>query len=168
MSSPVAMTLAAVRTPSADKWVSRSSSEYWPGNDNKYAHIPDDEIPLSECLKDTVDRCLPYWKSDIMPALQRGKTVLVAAHGNSIRGMLKYLDEISDEVITGLEVPTGIPLVYRLDKNLKPIPSDRACEPLNGYFLVDPEELKKAQEKVANQSKQRYGVVEDEPAPQPA
>ena len=65
------------------------SSEYWPGNDNKYAHIPDDEIPLSECLKDTVDRCLPYWKSDIMPALQRGKTVLVAAHGNSIRGMLK-------------------------------------------------------------------------------
>ena len=136
------------------------SSEYWPGNDNKYAHIPDDEIPLSECLKDTVDRCLPYWKSDIMPALQRGKTVLVAAHGNSIRGMLKYLDEISDEVITGLEVPTGIPLVYRLDKNLKPIPSDRACEPLNGYFLVDPEELKKAQEKVANQSKLRYGEGE--------
>ena len=136
------------------------SSEYWPGNDNKYAHIPDDEIPLSECLKDTVDRCLPYWKSDIMPALQRGKTVLVAAHGNSIRGMLKYLDEISDEVITGLEVPTGIPLVYRLDKNQKPIPSDRACEPLNGYFLVDPEELKKAQEKVANQSKLRYGEGE--------
>ena len=95
-----------------------------------------------------------------MPALQRGKTVLVAAHGNSIRGMLKYLDEISDEVITGLEVPTGIPLVYRLDKNLKPIPSDRACEPLNGYFLVDPEELKKAQEKVANQSKLRYGEGE--------
>ena len=79
------------------------TSEYWPGNDNKYAHIPVDEIPLSECLKDTVDRCLPYWEGSIVPALKRGKTVLVAAHGNSIRGILKYLDGISDDEITKLE-----------------------------------------------------------------
>ena len=151
------MTLAAVRTPSALRWVNKSSSEYWPGNDNKYVHIPDDEIPLSECLKDTVDRCLPYWKSDIMPALQRGKTVLVAAHGNSIRGICKALDDISEDEICGLEIPTGIPLIYELDKDLKPIGNPRAVSPLNGYFLADLEALKKAQEEVANQSKLRYG-----------
>lgn len=138
-----------------------TSSEYWPGNDNKYAHIPEEELPLSECLKDTVDRCLPYWESSIVPALVRGKTVLVAAHGNSIRGILKYLDGISDEEITKLEIPTGVPLVYQLDKDLKVVPSDRAVAPLSGHFLVDPEELKKKQEEVANQSKLRYGVAEE-------
>jgi len=127
----------------------------------RYAHIPMDEIPLSECLKDTVERCLPYWKESITPALKRGKTVLVAAHGNSIRGILKYLDEISDEEITKLEIPTGIPLVYRLNADLKPIPSERAVAPLSGFFLVDEVELKRKQEEVANQSKLRYGVVED-------
>jgi len=131
-------------------------SEYWPGNDNKYAHIPESAIPLSECLKDTVERCLPYWEGSITPALKRGKTVLVAAHGNSIRGMLKYLDGISEEEITGLEIPTGIPLVYRLDKDLKPIPDPAAIAPLSGIFLADAEALKKAQEEVANQSKLRY------------
>jgi len=120
-----------------------------------------DEIPLSECLKDTVERCLPYWEESITPALKRGKTVLVAAHGNSIRGILKYLDEISDEEITKLEIPTGIPLVYRLNADLKPIPSERAVAPLSGFFLVDEVELKRKQEEVANQSKLRYGVVED-------
>jgi 2,3-bisphosphoglycerate-dependent phosphoglycerate mutase len=107
-------------------------SKYWPGNDNKYAHISEDESPLSECLKDTVERCLPFWEGSITPALQRGKTVLVTAHGNSIRGIVKYLDSISDEEITGLEIPTGIPLVYRLDKDLKVIPSDRAVGVLRG------------------------------------
>eukprot|EP00908_Phaeocystis_cordata_P004205 Transcript_14591.p2 GENE.Transcript_14591~~Transcript_14591.p2 ORF type:complete len:332 (-),score=122.93 Transcript_14591:1166-2071(-) len=131
-------------------------SEYWPGNDNKYAHIPEADIPLSECLKDTVERCLPYWETSITPALKRGKTCLIAAHGNSIRGMLKYLDGISDEEITKLEIPTGIPLVYELDKDLKPIPSPDAVAPLTGKFLTDPEALKKAQEEVANQSKLRY------------
>jgi 2,3-bisphosphoglycerate-dependent phosphoglycerate mutase len=134
-----------------------TASEYWPGNDNKYAHIAEEDIPLSECLKDTVERTLPYWESDIVPALKRGKTVLVCAHGNSIRGMLKYLDAISDEEITKLEIPTGIPLVYRLDADLKSIPSLNAVEPLTGYFLADLEALKKAQEEVANQSKLRYG-----------
>jgi len=141
-----------------------TTSEYWPGNDNKYAHIAEEDIPLAECLKDTVDRCLPYWEDAITPALERGKTVLVAAHGNSIRGMLKYLDGISDEEITQLEIPTGIPLVYKLDSELQVIPSDRAVAPLRGHFLVDPEELKKKQEEVANQSKLRYGV-EGEPTP---
>jgi len=142
-----------------------TESEYWPGNDNKYAHIPMDEIPLAECLKDTVDRCLPYWEESITPALMRGKTVLVAAHGNSIRGILKYLDGISDEEITQLEIPTGIPLVYRLDKNLQPIKSELAVPPLTGRFLVDEEELKRKQEEVANQSKLRYGVEAEEAAP---
>lgn len=133
-------------------------SEYWPGNDNRYAHIAEEDIPLSECLKDTVDRCLPFWESDVTPALKRGKTVLIAAHGNSIRGIVKYLDDISDGDITKLEIPTGIPLVYRLDKDLRPIKNDRAVSPLNGYFLADPDELKKKQEEVANQSKMRYSV----------
>jgi 2,3-bisphosphoglycerate-dependent phosphoglycerate mutase len=134
-------------------------SPYWPGNDAKYAHIPEDEIPLSECLKDTVDRCLPYWERSIMPALKRGNTVLVAAHGNSIRGMLKYLDNISDSAITELEIPTGVPLVYRLDKDLKVMPSPLAVAPLTGHFLVDEAELKRKQEEVANQSKLRYGEI---------
>jgi len=141
-----------------------TTSEYWPGNDNKYAHIPEDEIPLSECLKDTVDRCLPYWEKSIIPALSRGKTVLVAAHGNSIRGMLKYLDNISDDEITKLEIPTGVPLVYTLDKDLKVIPSSMAVAPLTGHFLIDEEELKRKQEEVANQSKLRYGEIKEEEA----
>ena len=112
-----------------------------------------DELPRSECLKDCVERTLPYWYSDIVPALKRGKTVLVAAHGNSIRGMLKNLDSISDEDITGLEVPTGIPLVYKLDKELRPIMSDRASGLLSGHFLGDPAEIAAAQKKVADQTK---------------
>jgi len=133
-----------------------TDSEYWPGNDNKYAHIAEAEIPLSECLKDTVERTLPYWNTAITPALKRGKTVLVAAHGNSIRGMLKYLDDIPDDVITGLEIPTGIPLLYHLDADLKPIKIDGCEGPLSGVFLADPEAVKRAQEEVANQSKLRY------------
>ena len=81
-----------------------TDSKYWPGNDNSYAHIPADDIPLSECLKDTVERTVPYWDRSITPALKRGKTVLVAAHGNSIRGMLKHLDDISDEEIVDIEI----------------------------------------------------------------
>jgi len=100
-----------------------------------------------------VERTLPYWQSDIVPALERGKTVLVAAHGNSIRGLLKALDNISDEDITSLEIPTGIPLVYQLDKDLKPIKSDRATGLLSGHFLADLDELEKAQQKVADQTK---------------
>eukprot|EP00617_Octactis_speculum_P025432 CAMPEP_0185757078 /NCGR_PEP_ID=MMETSP1174-20130828/15509_1 /TAXON_ID=35687 /ORGANISM="Dictyocha speculum, Strain CCMP1381" /LENGTH=405 /DNA_ID=CAMNT_0028436339 /DNA_START=18 /DNA_END=1235 /DNA_ORIENTATION=- len=130
----------------------KKDSPYWPGNDNKYAHIDEADIPLSECLKDTVDRCLPYWEGEIVPALQRGKTVLVAAHGNSIRGMVKYLDNIHEDAITDLEIPTAVPLVYHLDANLQPMKNERAVAPLSGYFLVDPEELAKLQAAVAAQS----------------
>ena len=113
----------------------------------------EEDLPLSECLKDCVERTVPYWESDITPALMRGKTVLVAAHGNSIRGILKHIDGISDDDITGLEIPTGIPLVYHLDKDLKPIKSPRSTVPiLSGYFLADQGELEAAQKKVADQT----------------
>jgi len=128
-------------------------SPHSPFSNNQYAHIPEEDLPRSECLKDCVERTLPYWQSDIVPALERGKTVLVAAHGNSIRGLLKALDNISDEDITSLEIPTGIPLVYQLDKDLKPIKSDRATGLLSGHFLADLDELEKAQQKVADQTK---------------
>ena len=128
-------------------------SPHWPGNSNEYAHIPLGDLPRSECLQDCVERTLPYWYSDIVPALKRGKTVLVAAHGNSIRGILKHLDDISDDEITKLEVPTGVPLVYTLDRDLKPIKSSRASGLLSGHFLGDPEAIAAAQQKVADQTK---------------
>lgn len=138
-------------------------SPYWPGNDNKYAHVSEDNLPRAECLLDTVERVLPYWHGHILPAVGRGKTVLVAAHGNTIRAMCKVLDDIGDEDITGLEIPTGIPLVYRLDKDMNVLPDPRAkCDLVRGYFLGDPEEIKKAQEKVANQSKVRYSEEKEE------
>jgi len=128
-------------------------SPHAPHNQNEYLHIPEESLPLSECLKDCVERTVPYWESDITPALLRGKTVLVAAHGNSIRGILKHIDGISDDDITGLEIPTGIPLVYHLDKQLRPIKSPRATvEVLSGYFLADQGELEAAQKKVADQT----------------
>ena len=130
-----------------------TGSEYWPGNANEYAHIEEDDLPRSECLKDCVERTVPYWEQEIVPALMRGKTVLVAAHGNSIRGILKHIDGISDEDITGLEIPTGIPLVYQLDDDLKPIKSDRATGVLSGHFLANQEALAAAQQKVADQTK---------------
>jgi len=113
-------------------------SEYWPGNDDEYLHIPMEDIPRAESLKDCIARTLPYWQSDVTPALQRGKTVLIAAHGNSIRGMLKYLDGIDDDEILNIEVPTAIPLVYHLDADLKPIHTEKAAPDgvLSGYFLM--------------------------------
>lgn len=108
------------------------SSEHFPGNDNEYAHIPDALIPRSECLKDTVERTLPYWDEAIVPALKRGKTILVAAHGNSIRGLLKVLDGVSDDAISGIEIPTAVPLVYHLDKKMRAIRHPRAVPPLTG------------------------------------
>ena len=132
-------------------------SKYWPGNDPEYYHIPQEELPRSESLKDCIERTLPYWYSDITPALQRGKTVLVAAHGNSIRGLLKHLDGIPDDEITELEIPTGVPLVYHLDSELRPIRSERASGRLSGEFLADPEEVKAAQAAVAAQTAVRYG-----------
>ncbi|MFA5315961.1 MAG: 2,3-bisphosphoglycerate-dependent phosphoglycerate mutase, partial [Dehalococcoidales bacterium] len=102
------------------------------------------EVPLTECLKDTVARFLPYWHETIAPVVKSGKRVIIAAHGNSLRALVKYLDNVSDQDIVGLNIPTGMPLVYELDDNLKPI---------KHYYLGDPEEVKKAMEAVANQGK---------------
>lgn len=91
--------------------------------DRRYAGLKPEQIPLTECLKDTVARVLPFWESDIAPDIRAGKRVLIAAHGNSLRALVKYLDGISDDDIVGLNIPNGTPLVYELDANLKPIRS---------------------------------------------
>eukprot|EP00928_Gymnodinium_smaydae_P067362 TRINITY_DN5032_c0_g2_i1.p1 TRINITY_DN5032_c0_g2~~TRINITY_DN5032_c0_g2_i1.p1 ORF type:complete len:862 (+),score=181.07 TRINITY_DN5032_c0_g2_i1:242-2587(+) len=130
------------------------SSEYYPGNDPKYASLKRSDIPKTECLKDTIKRVMPYWEQSIKPALKAGKTVFVAAHGNSIRAILKMIEGISDDDITGLEIPTGTPLVYQLGTNLKPFPSELAVAPLKyGRYLGDAEKIKAAAEAVKNQTK---------------
>lgn len=121
-----------------------SNDERNPRNDRRYANLGDKEIPLSECLKDTVERFLPLWHESIAPMVKTGKSVLIAAHGNSLRALVKYLDEVSEEDIVGLNIPTGMPLIYELDSELKPI--DRR-------YLGDPDAVAKAMEAVANQGK---------------
>jgi 2,3-bisphosphoglycerate-dependent phosphoglycerate mutase len=116
----------------------------WAGNDPRYKNLKPEEIPATECLKDTVARVLPFWNDSIAPAIRRGRRVLVAAHGNSLRALVKYLDGISDEDIVGLNIPTARPLVYELDENLKPI---------RNYYLGDPEEIARAMAAVAAQGK---------------
>jgi 2,3-bisphosphoglycerate-dependent phosphoglycerate mutase len=115
-----------------------------PGRDARYRDVDSSELPLTECLKDTVARFLPYWQAAIAPAIQTGKRVIIAAHGNSLRALLKYLDGISDREIVGLNIPTGVPLVYELDERLRP---------LTHYYLGDPEEIARAAAVVANQGK---------------
>jgi len=115
-----------------------------PKNDPRYKDMDPKDIPLTECLKDTVARFLPYWKDAIVPVIKSGKRVIIAAHGNSLRALVKYLDNVSDSEIVKLNIPTGLPLVYHLDDDLKPIKS---------YYLGDPEEVKKAMEAVAKQGK---------------
>ncbi|MDP3787395.1 MAG: 2,3-diphosphoglycerate-dependent phosphoglycerate mutase [Candidatus Omnitrophota bacterium] len=115
-----------------------------PAKDPRYKDLRPDEIPLTECLKDTVARFLPYWHETIAPVVKSGKRVIIAAHGNSLRALVKYLDNVSDEEIVGLNIPTGIPLVYELDNDLKPI---------KHYYLGDPEEVKKAMEAIVKQGK---------------
>jgi 2,3-bisphosphoglycerate-dependent phosphoglycerate mutase len=118
--------------------------ERYPGKDRRYAHMPTDEVPVTECLKDTVVRFLPYWVDAIVPAIKDGKQVIIVAHGNSIRALVKYLDNISDEEITGLNIPTGVPLVYELDKDMHPIRS---------YYLGDQAAVEAAINAVKNQAK---------------
>jgi 2,3-bisphosphoglycerate-dependent phosphoglycerate mutase len=115
----------------------------FPGHDRRYADLAPEELPRAESLKDTVARFLPYWHGTIVPDLQAGKRVLLAAHGNSLRALVKHLDGVSDEEIVGLNIPTGIPLVYELDGDLKPVKS---------YYLGDPEAARKAAEAVARQA----------------
>jgi len=115
-----------------------------PRFDPRYRDLPPEDIPSVECLKDTVERFLPYWHDTIAPTIKSGQKVLVSAHGNSLRALVKYLDNISDDDIVGLNIPTGMPLVYELDDDLRPT---------NRYYLGDPEEVKKAMEAVAAQGK---------------
>jgi 2,3-bisphosphoglycerate-dependent phosphoglycerate mutase len=114
------------------------------GVDLRYKDLKETDIPLTECLKDTVNRFLPYWREVLSPAIKSGKKVLISAHGNSLRALVKYLDNVSEKDIVDLNIPTGIPLVYELDGNLKPI---------RRYYLGSGEEVKKAMEAVANQGK---------------
>ena len=118
--------------------------EGYAGNDIRYADLPEADIPLTECLKDTVDRFLPYWHETIAPDIKAGKRVIIAAHGNSLRALVKYLDDLSEEEVLKLNIPTGMPLVYELDANLKPI---------KNYYLGDEEAVKAAMDAVANQGK---------------
>jgi len=113
-------------------------------SDVRYAKLPPEQIPLTECLKDTVARVLPFWNEAMAPAIRAGKRVLVAAHGNSMRALVKYLDDVSDADIVGLNIPNGIPLVYELDADLKP---------LRHYYLGDAEAAARAAAAVANQGK---------------
>ncbi|MEP6901305.1 MAG: 2,3-diphosphoglycerate-dependent phosphoglycerate mutase [Actinomycetota bacterium] len=121
-----------------------ASDERNPRNDRRYRDLSDAEIPLTECLKDTVARFVPYWENEIAPKVREGKRLIITAHGNSLRALVKYLDRIADEEIVKLNIPTGIPLIYELDPQLKP---------LNSYYLGDAEAVKAAQEAVANQGK---------------
>ena len=113
-------------------------------SDRRYAGLAEDSVPLTECLKDTVARVLPFWNDAMAPAIRSGKRVVVAAHGNSIRALVKYLDGISDAEIVGLNIPNGIPLVYELDADLKPI---------RHYYLGDAEAAARAAAAVASQGK---------------
>ncbi|PJA53465.1 MAG: 2,3-diphosphoglycerate-dependent phosphoglycerate mutase, partial [Candidatus Marinimicrobia bacterium CG_4_9_14_3_um_filter_48_9] len=104
------------------------NDDRWPGHETRYAELSETETPLTECLKDTVDRFLPYWHETIAPTIKSGKKVIIAAHGNSLRALVKYLDHVSEEAIVKLNIPTGMPLVYELDEDLNPIKS---------YYLGD-------------------------------
>ena len=117
--------------------------ERHPGNDPRYAWMPPDLLPATECLEDVVDRMLPYWHDAIVPDLRAGKHVVVAAHGNSLRALVKHLDEMSDEEIPNLNIPTGVPLLYELDEDLRPISS---------RYLGDADAAAAAAEAVAKQA----------------
>jgi 2,3-bisphosphoglycerate-dependent phosphoglycerate mutase len=128
-----------IRPPALEK-----TDERYPGSDPRYSEMSEKEIPSCESLKDTVNRFLPYWHEMLAPTVKSGKRVLVSAHGNSLRALVKYLDNLSEEAIVSLNIPTGIPLVYELSDDLKPI---------NHYYLGDEERIRNAIEFVAAQGK---------------
>lgn len=128
-----------VRPPAIGK-----DSPFWPGNDPLYKSVNPEDLPMTECLADVVGRLVPYWEQTIAPELKKGKRILISAHINSLRALVKYLDKISDEEIVELNIPTGFPLVYELEENLRPI---------KHYYLGDESEIKKAIEEVKNQGK---------------
>ncbi len=120
------------------------SDDRYPGHDSRYSHLAETDIPVTECLKDTVARFMPLWENTIAPTIKSGKKVIIAAHGNSLRALVKYLDNVSEQAIVGLNIPTGIPLVYELDDNLRP---------LKHYYLGDQTAIQQAMDAVANQGK---------------
>lgn len=124
--------------------VLEKTDDRFPGLDPRYRNLSPEQLPLTECLKDTVNRFVPYYESQIVPAIKSGKRVLIAAHGNSLRALVKILDNISDDEIISLNIPTGVPLVYELDDNLKVVSS---------RYLGDQEALKAKMNAVANQGK---------------
>ncbi|MFG0300037.1 MAG: 2,3-diphosphoglycerate-dependent phosphoglycerate mutase [Phycisphaerales bacterium JB047] len=121
-----------------------TSDKRWPGHDRRYADLAPSKIPTTECLKDTVERVVPYWDQEIAPKIKAGKRILITAHGNSLRALVKHLDGISDDDIVGVNIPTGMPLIYKLDENLKPI---------SKQYLGDAAAVEKAMAAVANQGK---------------
>jgi len=124
----------------------KKTDAMYPGNDPRYKDLDIKDLPLTESLKDTVERFLPYWHQMLAPTLKSRKRVIISAHGNSLRALIKYLDNITDKDIVNLNIPTGIPLIYELDNDLKPI---------KNYYLGDPEEVNKAIEVVLKQGKVR-------------
>ena len=131
----------AVRPPELTR-----DDERYPGHELKYRDVSDSELPLTESLKDTIARFMPCWHEQVAPAVREGKRIVIAAHGNSLRALVKYLDGISDDEIVGLNIPTGIPLVYELDE---------ALNPLRHYYLGDPGRVEAAMQAVANQGKKK-------------
>ena len=132
--------------PVEKSWRLNESDLRNPRFDYRYHEVPDAELPRTESLKDTIERIMPYWESDIFPSLKTAHTLLVVAHGNSLRGIIKHLKNISDEDIVKLNLPTAVPYVFEFDENLNVA---------NDYFLGNPEEIKKLMEAVANQGKKK-------------
>ncbi len=122
------------------------SDERYPGHDKRYSGLTEKQLPLTECLKDTVERVIPFWENIVLKDIKEGKSVVVVAHGNSLRALVKHLEGISDDDIIEINIPTGMPLVFELDDNYKATKK---------YYLGDPEEVKAAMDAVANQGKKK-------------
>lgn len=129
------------------------SSDNFPGNDPMYKDVPKEELPKAESLKLTEERFMSEWQNVLVPEIKSGTKIIIAAHGNTLRALVKHLDNISPDDITGLNIPTGVPLVYELDEDLKPIPHPDSIAPLTGRYLGDQEEVKQRIGAVANQTK---------------
>ena len=129
------------------------SSEHCPANDPKYANNKEAAAIRTESLSTTLARVLPLWNNEIVPTIKSGKKLIIAAHGNSLRALVKHLDNIPEEDIPGLNIPTGAPLVYELDENMKPIKHANAIAPLSGHYLGNQEDIRARIEGVKNQTK---------------
>ena len=129
------------------------SSEHYPGNDPMYANVPKEDLPKTESLELTEKRFMIEWDDNLVPLIKSGKKVIIAAHGNTLRALVKHLDGISKDDITGLNIPTGVPLIYELDDDMKPITQEGAIAPLSGKYLGDLEKVKARIGAVAAQTK---------------